>query len=459
MLKNILEYLLRFFFRSIQPALIFFILFHPTHLAEYEFPTFRLVLDPGHGGVCMFPRSVHGDRYDPISKTYLDEFRDGASRRNIYEHEIVYSIARKVQKLLGYCAPGGDFESFKQILEKYTDGDVKQINIIVKMSREKSMSEEKAEKMEDPNAGYRLFDFPDENDNKQYGRISKINSFRPHLVVSLHLAGAAPDEYKGMNPVLAAPYRLLENGLKYLRHEITDQEYFHEDPLSDWFCESNRRTPFQWHLSDVSQYFTGFPLDRHLNIEKKEFKGYRQNMVTWRYNDSPGWEQIAIYHFPYSRYSMDYNDVVPEGRFWEREQSVYESYRRDGGYEGFGGDNSFASYELIRYILYSLNISGNSHPKQVPGKSYVSIWILPMHINAINAFIELGYLNRQRDRYILLNKQEEIAEGIAVGIYSLFAGLTPREKSVKNSPLGKKIDLDKYKISNDTSYFDLVWDE
>jgi len=84
---------------------------------------------------------------------------------------------------------------------------------------------------------------------------------------------------------------------------------------------------------------------------------------------------------------------------------------------------------------------------------------VPLHVNAINAFIELGYLNRARDRFILTRKQEVMAEGIAVGIYSLLNGLAPKNQKYRYVPRGKKLDLDKYRITEDESYFDVVTDD
>ena len=52
----------------------------------------------------------------------------------------------------------------------------------------------------------------------------------------------------------------------------------------------------------------------------------------------------------------------------------------------------------------------------------------------------------------LSKKREEIAEGIAVGIYSLFAGLKLQDDFIY-LPKGKKINFDKYKISGSNTYF------
>ena len=78
---------------------------------------------------------------------------------------------------------------------------------------------------------------------------------------------------------------------------------------------------------------------------------------------------------------------------------------------------------------------------------------MPLHVNAINAFIELGYLNRARDRQILIKNQDEIAEGIAVGIYSLLTGIEPKDKKYKQVPRGERIDFSKYRMAEGGELF------
>lgn len=434
-------------------ALLF--LFIPTKLPVSEFPVVRVVIDPGHGGLELSPRERHGDRYDKISGTYLSDFRQGAYLGDLHEHEIVYSIAKKAKDILAGATPAGDFSRFEKIVGKY--GKPKsRVYLDIMMSREEGLSEEE-DIGEDPNAPYRLFDYPNADGKMQLGRISRINAFKPHIVVSIHLALATDSEHKAMNPILAAPYSMLMQGLRYLRKETSDRSFFYATPLQNWFVESTQRTAFGWFLSDTSQYFTGHPIDENRNISV--FRGYRYNMVNWAYCDALGWEEKAALHKPYSPYSKSYMNVAPSGKFWDRERSEYEAFRRDGGEEGFGGDNCYASYEIIRYILASLKQNGGYHKSFSTGNPYVSIWLMPIHINAINAYFELGYLKRRQDRQMLTKRQNEIAEGIAVGIYSLAVGLDVKESDFEYYPKGKKIDLEKYKITSEKSYFDVVCEE
>lgn len=442
--------------RVLIPLVMVFFLFYPSMFQEYEAPTYRVILDPGHGGIAKHPMSVHGDRYDTIRGRYLETFKEGASRRSLHEHILVYDIARRAERLLSGLAPGGDAKRFFRVLSKYTKRAPRTIYIETGMSRGKSITEEEADLVEDPNAPFRLFDYPDASGSIQKGRISRINQARPHLVVSLHMAAAGPRDYEGMNPVIIPPHGLLQKGFEYLRGERDDSAFFRRSPYRDWFIEDTSRSDFSWFLNDTSLYFTGYPLRRNRETDFTRFRGYRYNMVDWSYADDPGWEHAARHNIRSSRYARRVDDFVPEGRFWDRERSTCENFRRDGGEEGFGGDNAYAAYEIIRYICYSLHLSDDDHPTQKPGKSYVSVWIMPLHINAVNAFIELGYLNRKRDRHLFTKRRNEIAEGIAVGIYSLCAGLEVKEGDYKYAPRGKRIDFGRYRLPDGSNYFDAV---
>jgi len=427
----------------------------PIQINEFEFPVFRVIIDPGHGGVGRRPIEKHGDRYDSISGKYLDLFKEGASLRGLYERDIVYNIAKKTEKYLELCKPGGDNYAFYQLIRQYTDEDPDRINIVTYSSRKKSITEEQADTMQDPNAEYRLFDYPGPDGNIQQGRLSTMNQIKPHMIVSLHLAEYGPNDYHGISPVIAVPYSLLYKGFRYLKGDRWIKSDMERAIIDNWFCEDSYRSSFQWFLNDVSLYFTSFPLKKNLSASN-DFKGYRYNMINWKYKDFNGWEYVAKSHPVNTRYAKDINEFVPDGKFWVREQSVYEKYRREGGTEGFGGDNAYASYEIIRYILYTLYNRSNRQIRQKAGKSYNNVWIVPLHVNAINVFLELGYLRRSKDRYIMIHKQDEIAQGIAVGIYSLFAGLKMKNEDFNYLPRGKKIDLEKYQMSDEKTYFDNV---
>ena len=431
--------------------------FTPAKIEQYEFPMYRVVIDPGHGGVFLSDKEKHGDKFDLVTGKYLDYFAEGASLHGHYERDIVFSIGTKVLRLIDMCAPDGDFEAFRKILSKYTDRSVPRIYIDTMLSREDSIPFDQALKEPDPNAAYRLYDYPDNSGEMQMGRISKINTFRPHLVVSLHLAKSAPSDYKGLNGIIVPPYNVLKQGLSNLQKggkgRINDYGI-----LKSWFKHSIK-VPYRLaYFRDCAQYFTGYSLKKNYTTDYRDFNGYKYNMVNWIYGDPRGWHISAREHRPDTMYSDDYMSFKEEGKFWEREKSLYETYRRGESFKNFGGDNYFATYEIIRYILQSFDNRGLSSKDKIPGKPFVSTWSIPLLVNAISAYIELGYLDRKWDREMILNRQDEIAEGVAVGIYSLLAGMGEIKGDFRHKPSGTRLELDKYKMQDDRTYFDIVVD-
>lgn len=424
-------------------------------IEDNEFPLFRVVIDPGHGGVFFSDKKKHGDKFDMITAEYLDHFADGAIYRGIYEHKLVYSIAVKTINLLSQCSKEGDFEKFKIILKKYTNSSIKKIFIKTYISRDNALSDEQIKNTEDPNAAYRLYDFPDTSGNMVKGRISKINELKPHLVVSLHCAQSAPPEYLGMNGIIIPPYNVLKKGLLRLQTEETWKKLNDNNLLTSWFRISTRIPYKFYYYKDCAQYFTSYGITKNYMFDTTDYHGYKYNMITWKYHDKPLWDLEADKHSDYSRYSLNFNTFREEGNFWEREQSAYEEYRRGSGFKDFGGDNHFATYEIIRYILFSLNKNEKIPKNKIPGKPYISTWSVPLFINAISAYIELGYLDRKWDRETLLYRQDEIAEGVAVGIYSLLTGVSINKDKFRHKPSGKPIDLEKYTIRKGESYFDI----
>ncbi len=438
-------------------AFFLVVIFIPETGDYHEFPHYRIVLDPGHGGICLKPMEIHGDRYDSISEKYLDPFREGASYRQLDEHVIVYSIALKAKRILDLCSHDGDYKRFFGILRRYATRRLNRIVIDTHMSRPDSRNSDAVERLRDPNEKFRLFDFPGPDGEMKPGRISSINALKPQLVVSLHIATSGPPEYRGLNPVIVPPFIILHRGLQYLQGDIKNQKFFYNSKYYDWFSESTKRSDFDWFLKDVSVYFTGYPLKEDRTLDLEDFRGYRYNMITWAYRDPLFWECIARFHPEGTPYAKSHRGFRIHGRFWEREGSLYERYRRDGGYSGYGGDNLYASSEIIRYILLSLYRKNTRlHPAQKPTRPYISIWSVPLHVNAISAFIELGYLRISSHRKMLVRNQDDIAEGIAVGIYSLLAGLQLRDADFSYMPEGKRIDLNKYSMPNKESYFEAV---
>lgn len=429
-----------------------------SRIKQEGIPLYRVVIDPGHGGFFNKDKIVHGDKYDSISGKYLDYFAEGANYKEIYEHELVYSISQKVMEKLSWCSEDGDFNRFKSVLARFSDKEPERIYIEAMISRVPSLTAEEKESETDPNAPYRLYDYPDSDGEIVKGRISRINSFRPHLVVSLHMAEAAPDDYIGLNGIIVPPYNVLKAGFNVLKKGGA-KKYNPPALVKSWFHESKKLPKKYYYFKDASQYFTGYGITKNYKPDYDEFNGYKYNMVDWTYHDDRGWEVTAKAKKDYSAYSSNYDTFVEEGRFWDREKSVFEEYRRGSSSTGVGGDNYYATYEIIKYVLYSLHLNGIDGKDKKPGKPFVSTWSVPLLINAVSAYIELGYFDRKWDRDVLVNRQEEISDGVAAGIYSLLAGLDGLNGNFRYKPEGNCIDLQKYYITYDKSYFDIVTDD
>ena len=264
------------------------LLLHPESCMQSEQPVFRVILDPGHGGLSMRNKQRNGDRYDLLSGKYLSFFQEGASYKGIREHVIVYNISRKVKAILDLCAPGGDFARFSKILARYTDAEPERIYIAATLSRGDSSKTEELKSRENMNGEFRIYDYPGNDGKIKPGRISRMNLIKPHLVVSLHLANYCDPAFLGMNPVIVGPYSLMHKGLLYLQGKRGDRDFFKRSRYTDWFHESNRRGSFGWFLKDTSVYFTSYPNNRKYRIDATDFKGYRYNMVTWAYRDKDG---------------------------------------------------------------------------------------------------------------------------------------------------------------------------
>ena len=415
---------------------------------------FTVVLDPGHGGTDNPPLSKNGDRYDPLSKKYLSTFRSGATYMGLKESELMYSIASKSNEILKLTQTKEGFIKFRYILSKYGIKPVGHSIINSHLSRPNTLKDSDAEILEDPNGPYRLFDYP-LNGKIVGGRITAINKLKPQLVISLHCDYSPPPHHQGFTAIIVPPFRYFKKGIEYYKNKNSDDFYKTMPDAADyWLVKERNADSFESFVNDVALYFTSHQLKLpYFEHDPDDFKGFKQNMVQWSYSDFPSWEKEVITRK--GAYSKNLEDFSPDTRFWKREMSIYENFKRDGGEEGFGGDNHFATMEIIRFMLASLELRGMKNFVYAKDP-YYSCWLNPILLNAINAYIEIGYLTSYKFRKILTEESEALAEAVAVASYSLLAETENiDETNFINKPKYKKIDLSKY-IINNKSYFDLV---
>jgi hypothetical protein len=406
------------------------------------------VLDPGHGGVYVSPTRIYGDKFDPQRGHFLDSYKAGARHREIYEHERVYRIGAGVKELLLKSQDPAESKTLRKLLIKYgtIKGSIKPVEVY--LSRENSYFSRYLSIDEDINAPYRLFDFPDKRTGKmRKGTISRINDFKPHLVVSLHLTGGNAPRNGAMGSVITPSYRTFSKALEYMqgskakRKKIRAQ--FKSSPWKNWFLSAASYGKFEMFLLDSWVYFTGsWSTPSGLEPFQGKFRGLRHNMVSWSYRQAG---QLAPKHL---------KDFIPEGSFWKREQGQAEIWRREDGPEGYGGDNFYASQQLLRFSRKSLIVNKVDTEKSAPVliEPFLSTWSVPTYTNAVSAFLELGYLSNKRDRIRLTNHLDHYIEGLTAGIYSLCYSIDTKKVNIKSKPIYWK----KYYNYKGSNYFDQV---
>jgi hypothetical protein len=422
--------------------------------------TYKVVIDPGHGGVKQTPYEIYGDKFDIVSGRYLEPYKNGAAYNGNTEMDLVLNIGKELKELLELTQTKKGFKKFQAYIRLFSNSETPWIKLDTSMSRTDSYTKHKFREKDDKNANYRLYDYPDFATGKMKpGRISWINSNTPQLVVSLHIndMGSRKNyDRGGMGAVLSPSYRTFDL-LKSISEKRVEPEAFLRTHWSNWMIFQGKWTPLENAIADAWIYFHGYwPNKMGDKTDLNRFEGYRYNMVTWKYKDDDGWEnRVGNIEGPYA---LTHELFRPVGRFWDRERSSPEIMRREGGAEGFGGDNHFASAELLRFVQYGLRLQVNSkvdrytEPNPIL-RPYVSTYSLPMLINAISAYIELGDIRSERDIYFLTKKKKKIAVALAVGIYSLFQGLEIKEKEYQFIPKGKRLEFEKYVTKTGESYF------
>ncbi|MCB1174131.1 MAG: N-acetylmuramoyl-L-alanine amidase [Leptospiraceae bacterium] len=410
-----------------------------------------VVIDPGHGGV---QKSTPDDKWDPIQKRYLGSYLSGMSTevngKRVYEHIEVLKLARRLHVWLELTHTDQGWREFLALLKKFSDQkSFQRIYFDSSLTRTDSWLDHELD-ADDPdvNAPYRLYDYPDSKSGQmQPGRISRINQLEPELIVSLHNNPAGSGHSGGMAAVLAPAWGTFALIRKIDEGQEPEIRFLRTPWAQTWLITDPGWSVFQAARADTWVYFHGYRTTADGSPDRSKNRGIRQNMVQWSYADKPGWE--AKYN-PDQRgpYAIRHADFQASGPFFDRERSRFESWRRSGGPLGYGGDNHYASDELMRFAQYGfrtlakeLRTDGAIGPINPP---YTSTYSLPTFSNAIVAYLEIAYLNRKRDRQLMTAYREELAQSLAVGIYSLFAGLELKPRAWPFVPDGSAINFEKY---------------
>ena len=413
----------------------------------------RVVIDPGHGGANIFikDRPLKSDRWDPVTNSYLSYYLSGMEADGYKEHLVMLSLAKRVKYYLDLTKNPWTWSKFEELLRKFSpQTQFKPIVFLAKLTRHDSWNHryEKSDKLE-INNNYRLYDYPDERGRVRYGRLSFINYYRPSLVLSLHMTPAGYGNEGGMAAVIAPGFRSYDLVRRiHLKKESKDAW-----KASSWNGVILSTEPgwnqFELMRADAWGYFHGYRSNRRgTKINFNAARGIRYNLISWAYKENKNWEKD--YHPEMAGpYALDYADFRPEGKFWERERSQEELWRREKGELSFGGDNYYASDELLRFVQHGVRLlRPHMRTEKKIGEihyPFASAYVLPIYVNAIVAFLEIAYLNRKRDRNLIIGEEEAVAQSLAVGIYSLYSGLSLKPVPENQyPPRGAELDFVKY---------------
>lgn len=405
-------------------------------------PEFTVLLDPGHGGVSEKASKTTGDHWDIKAGRFLTNYNFGADHAGEQEHRIVLEICQKALAILKNANTDSGWSEFSKLLSEYgtmRPGEYRRIRFDADITRSDSYLDPKYSGEVNVNRHFRLFDSPETFGRKAPaggklfpGRMSRINARAPQLVVCVHVNSSSNPAARGCASVIIPGYSVFDF-VRTVKSRLGIRAAVSYFWVLSWFYPENQIMDSLSDLvDDTDTYFTGKRPGGRQSI------GKRWQMVDWRYSADDEYYDVMNFRNPDS--------------YWRRERSAFESMRRDGGPLGYGGDNLYASEELLKFIRMGLwrdymsrgaradAVSGPGvrQPNEYlgnHGRPFISDWALPQLVNGVTAYLELAYLENDCDRAILAAKKDVVARSMAVGIYSLLSGFEVKKIPVTREQL------------------------
>ncbi len=419
---------------------------------------FRVFLDPGHGGKPEPASTRGGAHFDPLSGRFLNVYSYGTEYRApggivISEQQQVLALARKIRERLDWTRTEDGWERFQALLARF--GAVlppfHRVMFETRLSRENDFRSHPDAGRRDVNKHFRIFDSPsripwDPSVPMQEGRLSKAAAFAPDLLLSLHIDGSRNRQQRGMSALFVPSHADFELARRIALGTAKPTDVAKK--LRHWWKYSGHgRDKTQWMLNDCWTYFTGYRSDPSgSRADLESYIGQRWQHVRWAYAEDVEAPPRTSLAGPFT------------GRWFERERSAYEGFRRGEGPEELGGDNLYAGQELIRFLRYALwkdySDGGTAFAKDLTPRELLpphekptgSDWAMPLFTNAVAPYLELGQLWNSKDRFLLTEKLDVMADALAVGIYSLVTGFATPQLEGVDSPKGVRIEWERYRL-------------
>ncbi len=445
----------RNFYPVLTVFIVAFIIFITIFIIrEVTKPLYIVVaINPNHGGKEAKASQFDGDRYDELTSKFTKDYKEGLYYQNLSEFDLLLNLSKKIYNLFKDTKTKTGWKKFEKILKKYaqsTNIKFKKVVFEPLLTKETNYNYYEKKEEKDINRYFRLMDSPSKSLLKKYhkGILSFIYKYRADIILNFDLNYGGSDSKSIFSINVPSFYffefvknKIIKSNFSFNLSEIKNNEYRYI--IQHWWG-NNQTEKIRNLINDVWIYFTGYiPKENYIQPDLDKFMGLGYNMFDWDYRDSTRWYKDYDDKDENPHYNSDLRLWKPAGEFWKRERMIVELKRRKDGILSFGGDNLYASEEIIKYIQYILATENFYIYSAPPVFKYDE---LSLYTTGISININLGSIYKEETQKLLTKYSNILSEAICVGIYSISAGFNIKTNIKKDlsTPVGKPIDFKFY---------------
>ncbi len=406
-------------------------------------PSFKVIINPAHGGKSATASQFDGDRYDPVIMGYTKDYKEAYNIGDISEFDVLLRLSKKIQERFDYTISSWGWKKFEALLKKYGKfSEYKAIDVNSEITKEHNYKYYEKKNKKDVNEKFRLFDYRSSGVIKKNsnGILSLINKYKPEIVVNLDFNYNSKDDKELFS--INIPDILFFDYIKdkIINKDLNFEKY--QDIINNWYGKT-KEEKIRNVIIDTWIYFIGVIPDKSGFAPSDKFLGYGSNLLEWKNKD-----EKYVKHYKnkdkYPQYNIDLKDFKEKGQFFKREKYKLERYKRVEGTHKIG-DNMYASEEILKYIFSILTLNNNKNIKRItkikPVYRYNEI---ALYANSIVINVNLGSIFDKDIQEIYTKNLDEAADAICIGIYSICQGYSLKSDKGRYLPDGKPIDFKKY---------------
>lgn len=421
-------------------------------IREITKPLYIVVaINPNHGGRQAKASHLDGERYNELNRRFTVDYEEALYFQGLSEFELLSRLSKNIYNLLRLTQTSSGWEEFEKILKKYSqypDMELKRVIFEPLLTKETNYKYYEKRGETDINKYFRIMDSPTKSLLKKYHRgiLSFLYKYKPDIILSFDLNYKGSDTEKLFS--INVPSYTFFNYIKSIiiqsnfQQLIDTKEREFKYIIKHWWGnDSQERTKNL--LKDTWLYFTGYlPQNNFLKPDLNKFLGLGYNMFDWDFRDSARWYKEYDNKGDNPHYNTDLKLWQASGDFWEREQMEIEKKRREDGKLSYGGDNLYASEEIIKYIQAIFATEDFHIPVSEPVFVYDEI---SLYTTGISININLGSIYKKNTLELLAKYNEKLSRAICVGLYSIAQGYKIDQKLKEISlPVGAPIDFKLY---------------